>query len=278
MITPKIDNDIATMVAKVPSNTPGHFQGKIQATKTADNFPKTEELPKAKKDYTAQSNFQRFHQNSNVSAKSIRAKDNALTRIEESLKKAEQPLTEIVKLFPPFPPGSEERVKMLKSFNSYRKLINKLTFPPIEDNLNGDIVAQSRFSEEAGASGLFGQGGDRPALQPLPGDTKEQLNIQGLSETASDNEIRNVLEQLTDGKKSVLDRKIRLFEKAAEIEQVLHRNHPSQKSISQMEGQAELIGDSTEGAEGLSLSVKEALLMEPNRNINENHSQLIGLL
>ena len=272
MITPKIDNDIATMVATVPGSTPGHFQGRIQAVKTADNFPKTEELPKTKKDYTAQSNFQKFHENSNVSAKSIRAKDNALTQIEESLKKAEKPLTEIVKLFPPFPPGSEERVKMLKSFNSYRKLINKLTFPPIEDNLSGDIVAQPHFSEE------IGHGEDRPALQPLPGDTKEHLNIQGLSETADDKEIRNVLEQITDGKKSVLDRKIRLFEKATEIEQALHKNHPSRKSISQLDGRTELKGDPKNGAEGLSLSVKEALLMEPNRNINENHSQLIGLL
>lgn len=34
------------------------------------------------------------------------------------------------KVFPPYPPGSEERVKMLKGFTGFRILIERLTIPP----------------------------------------------------------------------------------------------------------------------------------------------------
>ena len=58
-------------------------------------------------------------------------------------------LLRIVKNFPPFPPGSEERVKILRSFNLFRKQIDQLTIPPVvRDAMK--IMADPALVSEAG--------------------------------------------------------------------------------------------------------------------------------
>lgn len=63
-------------------------------------------------------------------ARSIRAANTAMNAIGDNLVKMKQHLEGIVKNFPPFPQGSDERMKLLKSYNSLRKQIDALTVPP----------------------------------------------------------------------------------------------------------------------------------------------------
>lgn len=42
-------------------------------------------------------------------------------------------LNEINKFFPPYPPGSEDRVRLIKGYVAFRLLIEKLTIPPETD-------------------------------------------------------------------------------------------------------------------------------------------------
>ena len=55
-------------------------------------------------------------------------------------------LIETVKLFPPYPEGdnSEERIKMLRSFNGIRQLIDQLTVPA-KDDLGQAIMADPNW-------------------------------------------------------------------------------------------------------------------------------------
>jgi hypothetical protein len=63
--------------------------------------------------------------------------DRAMEAIEERLQQARADLTEIHKMFPPYPHGSQERADFLNSFKSLRMQIDKLVFPP-----ESDIAAQ----------------------------------------------------------------------------------------------------------------------------------------
>ena len=73
-----------------------------------------------------------------TAAISIRGADQAMAAIEEHIDQ----MIEVVKLFPPYPEGdnSEERIKMLRSFNGIRRLIDQLTVPP-KDDLGQAIMA-----------------------------------------------------------------------------------------------------------------------------------------
>lgn len=86
--------------------------------------------------------------------KDIQAIKTRLNEIAEDLRKSsvnEKDILEeikanligINKFFPPYPPGSEERVRLLKSYVAFRVLIERLTIPP--DNMDmTDIKASEK--------------------------------------------------------------------------------------------------------------------------------------
>lgn len=49
---------------------------------------------------------------------------------KDILERIKANLNGINKFFPPYPPGSEERVRLLKSYAAFRLLIERLTIPP----------------------------------------------------------------------------------------------------------------------------------------------------
>ncbi|MFN3739925.1 MAG: hypothetical protein ACK4TF_04540 [Thermodesulfovibrionales bacterium] len=51
-------------------------------------------------------------------------------RLNDLIERISENLFSMNKVFPPYPPGSEERVKMLKSLTGFRILIERLTVPP----------------------------------------------------------------------------------------------------------------------------------------------------
>jgi len=54
----------------------------------------------------------------------------AIHMAEQAVERMKRSLTRIIKNFPPFPPGSEERIRMLKAYVSFRKQIEAMTIPP----------------------------------------------------------------------------------------------------------------------------------------------------
>lgn len=274
-MTPTINVANTPVVANGPKQGPGDPQGIIAPGKTTGYQRSTDGLPGAKpgakQGYATQYHFQNFHQQINTMAKSIRTDDSTLENIQSLLNKAERPLLNIAKTYPPFPFGSEERVEMLKSFNSYRKMINKLTIPPVED----DFLQNMSFQPKSSTEDLRLPGNDlNPKQIPAPGE----MSIPGLSKNATDKEIDAVLGQIGDVKTTLLDKRERLFAKAARIKQMLHQDHPYKESILAKLGSGGLGDDSKPDVEGLSRNVKKGLLAESAGYMHANHSQMIGLL
>lgn len=66
----------------------------------------------------------------NEKAGHIRSLDAGLQRVKGHVRKMTDDIQAFKKNFPPFPTGSEERVRLLNSFSAIRKQIARLTLPP----------------------------------------------------------------------------------------------------------------------------------------------------
>lgn len=129
-------------------------------------------------------------------ANSIRIADEAMQKIGIHLDEMKTTLNSILKQYPPFPPGSEERVALLKHFSTLRMQIEALAIPP------EDAGARSIFSaseDEGGTESLVNIGGERFSIRVhrLPVDTgPEGLDIPELPVDALDDQIRDMLVRL----------------------------------------------------------------------------------
>jgi len=66
----------------------------------------------------------------NALAAEARTAEKKMAAMSEAVNRMEKTLGAITKNFPPFPPGSEDRVKLLKSYAELRRQIAQLTIPP----------------------------------------------------------------------------------------------------------------------------------------------------
>lgn len=69
----------------------------------------------------------------NSYAKFVRHTDAVLEKASSQLELMKKPLERIIKNYPPFPAGSEERADLLRSYISLRKEIDRLMVPPPQD-------------------------------------------------------------------------------------------------------------------------------------------------
>lgn len=77
--------------------------------------------------------LQRKHDQQNRVAGAIRNTDRAAQAIGQKIDALKGPLETIVKNFPPFSEQDKERMKLLRSYSSLRKEIDRLTLPPPPD-------------------------------------------------------------------------------------------------------------------------------------------------
>lgn len=91
-----------------------------------------------------------------------------LEKREDVLEELKSNLNQINKFFPPYPPGSEERVKFLKSFVAFRVLIDRLTTSPVTTNMTEEMASEKSISlRDAIARQGEGISTDKKALQYL---------------------------------------------------------------------------------------------------------------
>lgn len=87
---------------------------------------------------SSQSEFvelQRINDSVNELAKIRKEFETRFEKVDSYLEQMKEQLERILKQFPPFPPGSEDRVKALRAFTFFRKMIDQLTLPPREEVL-----------------------------------------------------------------------------------------------------------------------------------------------
>jgi len=119
------------------------------------------------------------NEDKNLFATSIRESDKALQEVSKVAVKMKERLETIVKNFPPFAQGSQERKELLMSYVSLRKEIEKLTFPkppaPVYEN-NQKLWDKIDFSEIQKVAAAF------PPLDETSTDSQVRRVVGSLDE------------------------------------------------------------------------------------------------
>lgn len=142
------------------------------------------------------SNRQASASSLNAVAHSIRIADQAMEEIGKHIQKMKNELKTHVKNYPPYPPGSEERAKILKAFSAFRKLIDELTIPP-DDNSAAKILnsPSASTSEKNGIAVEHDGFGKTIRSQPV-GTGPEGLDIPEFPPNATDEEFETMISRL----------------------------------------------------------------------------------
>lgn len=83
------------------------------------------------------SDLQKITDFSNEVAQKGRSGDKILKGVEDYVDRMRAQLERIIKNFPPFPPESKDRIKLLRDYAGFRQLIDQLTIPPPEESRVG---------------------------------------------------------------------------------------------------------------------------------------------
>ncbi len=141
--------------------------------------------------------LQNRHEELNGAASVVREVEQSAEKASQLLNKMENELGSVVKMYPPYPVDSPERVQLLNNFGGLRKQIEALTFPP-EDAVKavgrvlsgqGNDKADNGSESEKAASLIKEPMWDISTLDPL---------------TASDEDVGKALDQVT-AMKAVVD-------------------------------------------------------------------------
>jgi hypothetical protein len=220
-----------------------------------------------------------IHSRLNSAAKTIRGADKYMEKIENYIDRMKAESQKIMKNYPPFPPGSEERVRRLKSINAFRKLIDQLTIPPPNEEFTLKIM-----TDRDGVLGIedsktmLGENKLHRKIHRHQNHTDHgKLDIPQLQEDENDKEVQAFIEKLDAARETLRQRRRELATDAADIvnsyereteSAAIHRSYGEELKSTDMEVVAEL----------KSSELGYSLTIEPGMTLTEAQSQLLSLL
>jgi len=200
--------------------------------------------------------LQAINAKQNFTAMNVRVADQIMDTVGKYLEEMKAQLERIIKNFPPFPPGSEERVRILRSYSALRKQIDQMAFPRKDQGMTKIIVNSTKVIETK--------------------DSKD-LRIPELPETATDQEIAAAIESLEAAKKTLHEGRAKL---ATEVLKISHSEVAKNKVVELNLGdRKEFESDLSEcAAELKSQELEHILRIESTRGLTETPSQFVDLL
>ena len=102
--------------------------------------------------------LQKINDSLNEAAQKQQTRDKILNGVGDYADRMKAQLERIIKNFPPFSPEDTERIKLLRNYASFRKLIDELTIPPPEES--AVVVETSKVLSPADAVPGASQPGD----------------------------------------------------------------------------------------------------------------------
>jgi flagellin-like hook-associated protein FlgL len=219
----------------------------------------------------------------------IRGADKAMAAIEEHIDQ----MIETVKLFPPYPEGdnSEERIKMLRSFNGIRQLIDQLTIPPQDDlgqaimsdpatnpdvpdswpvivNEQGDVKTIGRQEVHTGLTGLN-----------IPELTEADITENGVTGgPLSRPKLDDIAANLENAKAILRQRRDALGSDAAAIGRAKSSNEEAAAFHKAYAEKMEAADVNETAAQVTSIQLKQSLALESLGSITSLRSELVALL
>jgi archaellum component FlaC len=157
-----------------------------------------------------------FNAEFNAVVKSIRIADKAMTDIEANVEQMESEVEMFLKQYPPYPPGSEDRVKYLSRFAMLRKQIDQLTIPP---NAGAKYIIGSSDTNQA-KDWEIEIGGQKTGqiIRRQPVHTgQEGLALPDLSVDSSDQQVAAMREALSEARHTIKERRSQLAEDAIRV-------------------------------------------------------------
>lgn len=141
-------------------------------------------------------------------AQQIRSVNNTLELVQKHIVDMKQVLESVAKAYPPFPHGSAERVAALRQFIGLRKIIDQLTFPPLDDS--PDDIPQGcadTLSDPSDLKLTLGRG-----KEPIISGYQDlftgaaDLDIPELSTEASDEKLHDALRRVVNAHREMRQR------------------------------------------------------------------------
>lgn len=127
-------------------------------------------------------------------AQQIRQVNESMETIDSYLSEMRAKLEHIVKIYPPYPPGSTERIKALRQFSALRKMIDQVTRSVGDDGTTSILSAADGPAGGADPGTPNGENNLAIGRQPLhPG--QGGLDIPDISTNASDEQISGALDR-----------------------------------------------------------------------------------
>ena len=211
-------------------------------------------------------------------AMTIRTADTTMDSIGKIIDQMKAQLEVIIKNYPPFPPGSEDRVKLLNSFNTLKRQIDQLTIPPNNRGVWKILADPATIPEAGDWTILAGANGEKRIIhneQVHTGPTG--LNIPDIQVDATDQQISGMIDTLGTAKNTLTNRRSALEMEAAGLTSTQDYNS---KVAALYQGYAASLqlGDMTETtAELQSNQVKQTLSIEAIKSITNAQSRLAVL-
>jgi hypothetical protein len=196
MITSKIAANQAFMQTNRLTKSE-EFSGKNNGAEEAMKVTNGDEVDGIKAEISTFSThpMQQFNAEFNTVAKSIRIADKAMGEIETNIEQMESEVEMFLKQYPPYPPGSEERINYLNRFAMLRKQIDQLTMPP--DAGAEAIIGRASNGQKTNWDIEIGGRAIGKSIRRQPMHTgKEGLNLPEITPQATDEhvfELKNAL-------------------------------------------------------------------------------------
>ena len=163
------------------------------------------------------SNRQASTSSLNSVARSIRFADQTMEKIGSRIDDMKRDLKTHVKNYPPYPPGSEERVRVLKSFSAFRKIIDELTMPPADSSASRIMTQSDLLAAEQHGIVVEHEGFSKTIRSQPVGTRKEGLDIPEFPETATDEDFEFMQKKLDNASQTLNVRRRDLQADAAGI-------------------------------------------------------------
>jgi len=152
-------------------------------------------------------------------SRSIGTVSRTMDQIEDRVTKISDKLSAFKKIFPPYPPGSEERVKLLKSFSALRKQIQRLTFPPEDEGARSIMAPAMGQNGSQTGTGITVKGpGIDIAVHPRSLQFGPQgIDIPEMSPQVRDEEIDEILSKVAGTREALQAKRQGLHEDAEKL-------------------------------------------------------------
>jgi flagellin len=207
-------------------------------------------------------------------ATSIHEADSTMGVIGSTIGQMKSTLQQVMISFPPFPPGSEERIKLLKTFAEFRQQIDALTNSP-------DTGAKKIMSEEAPSDWTIVIGSDNIARTVRKEDVSAGstgLNIPDLGTDATDPQIKDAIAALDKATATLEEKRQALSVDAAGIART-GTFIGAMAGVNQSTAESANEADMTEaGAELQSINLQQSLSYEALNISSQTDSKILQLL